>query len=172
DLPIIGLTMDASASAVSPFPPTESGGATGTATALSFMLPNGLISITATEAGSDSVAAPGVAQGSTGIIDLSGTIAGVPVSFSGFPTPNDEIASGTGFSVILNQQIPSTGGITTNAIAIVLKDFGPSDVTGNIDFGQSTASLTVVPEPATWVEMLAGFGAVGLLMARARTTSK
>ena len=84
---------------------------------------------------------PGVAQGWTGIIDLSRYDRRVPVSFSGLPTPNEEIASGMGFSVILNQQILSTAetkGITTNAIAIVLKDFGPSDVTGNIDFGQST----------------------------------
>jgi hypothetical protein len=81
----------------------------------------------------------------------------------------------TGLSVILNQQIPDTKeteGITTNAIAIVLTDFGPTHVTGSIDFGQSEASLTVIPEPATWVEMLAGFGAVGLLLVRARTRSR
>jgi hypothetical protein len=88
---------------------------------------------------------------------------------------DDEIASGPGFAVILNQQISDTKetvGITTNAMAIVLTNFGPGDATGTIDFGQSTASLTVIPEPATWVEMLAGFGAVGLLLTRARTKSK
>ena len=30
----------------------------------------------------------------------------------------------------------------------------------------------MIPEPATWVDMLVGFGAVGLLMARARSRSK
>ena len=167
--------MNASANAVSPFPQRSQGWRREPPPFSPLCCQTGSSLFTATEAGSTSVAAPGVAQGSTGIIDLSGTIAGVPVSLLGFPTPNEEIASGTGFSVILNQQILSTAetkGITTNAIAIVLKDFGPSDVTGNIDFGQSTASLTVIPEPATWVDMLAGFGAVGLLMARARSRSK
>jgi hypothetical protein len=72
-------------------------------------------------------------------------------------------------TVTLNQQIPDrteTEGITTNAIAINFTDFhvGPNAVNGAVDIGQSAASLTVIPEPATWVEMLAGFGALGLLV--------
>ncbi|MBV8796606.1 MAG: PEPxxWA-CTERM sorting domain-containing protein [Hyphomicrobiales bacterium] len=80
-----------------------------------------------------------------------------------------------GVVVTLNQQIPDTTetqGVTTNAIAINLVDFhvGSNVVNGAIDIDQSAASLAVIPEPATWVEMLVGFGVVGLLV-RGRTGS-
>ena len=172
-LPLAGLLTDVSASAFSPFPPAEIGTATGTASSLSFVLPTGAIDITATAISSTSTADPGGATGSTTITDLSGTIGGVPVSFSGTPSVNDTILTMAGLTVILNQQIPDTKetqGITTNAIAIELSNFGPGAASGSIDIGQSEASLTVIPEPATWVEML--FGAVGLLLLRARTRSK
>jgi hypothetical protein len=107
-----------------------------------------------------------------------GTIAGIPFSFpSGTPPVDDVVVAIPGLSVVLNMQTPDTKeaeGITTDAIAIGFTDFpiGPNVVSGTIVLGQSEASLSVIPEPATWVEMLAGFGAVGLLMARARTRSK
>jgi hypothetical protein len=38
---------------------------------------------------------------------------------------------------------------------------GPNHVSGTVDIGQSMASFAVIPEPATWVMMLAGFAGLG-----------
>jgi hypothetical protein len=70
-------------------------------------------------------------------------------------------------TVILNQQIPDsteTAGVTTNAIAIDFNNFalGPNHVNGAVDIGQSMASFNVVPEPATWVMLMAGFAGLGV----------
>jgi PEP-CTERM motif len=52
-----------------------------------------------------------------------------------------------------------------DAIAINFTNFavGPNHVNGAVDIGQSMASIAIIPEPATWAMMLAGFGALGLL---------
>jgi hypothetical protein len=72
----------------------------------------------------------------------------------------------------LNQQIPDTtetAGITTNAIAINFTNFavGPNHVNGAVDIGQSMASIAIIPEPATWAMMLAGFAGLGFAGYRA-----
>jgi hypothetical protein len=112
------------------------------------------------------------ASGSTTIANLSLTIAGQTITFSGTPSANDVIFSLPGLTVTLNQQIPDTteiAGITTNAIAIDFNSFavGPNHVNGTVDIGQSMASFAVIPEPATWAMMLAGFAGLGFAGYRA-----
>jgi hypothetical protein len=179
NLPAFGLSGSVSDTASSSFPPTETGTATATTDGFSFAPVGGAIfDVTATTISStSSVNGTSAATGSTTITDLSLTIAGHSFTFPGTQTPsaNDVIFNTGGVIVTLNQQIPDTTetqGVTTNAIAINLVDFhvGSNVVNGAIDIDQSAASLAVIPEPATWVEMLVGFGAVGLLM-RGRTWS-
>ncbi len=89
------------------------------------------------------------------------------------PAPNTILFSGGGLSIILNEQILSASGITTNAINIGFTNFpiGTGLQNGNIIFAQTQASAVAgvngaVPEPATWAMMLIGFGAVGVSMRR------
>ena len=148
--------------------PTETGTATSTADDFSLDL-RSIFDLSATTISStSSVNGTPFATGSTTIADLSLTVAGQTITFSGTPSANDVIFSLPGLTVTLNQQMPDTtetAGIITNAIAINFTNFaiGPNHVTGAVDIGQSMVSIGVIPEPATWVEMLAGFGAVGLL---------
>jgi hypothetical protein len=169
--PLLGLSSSlVTDTASSPFPPTETGTATSTADSFSFAPVGGaLFSISATTISSTSsvngTPTPS-ATGSTTITGLSLTIAGHTFTFSGTPSLNDEIISEPGLAVILNQQIPDTtetAGITTNAIAIDFNNFalGPNLVNGAVDIGQSMASFAVIPEPATWVMLLAGFAGLG-----------
>jgi hypothetical protein len=179
-LPNIGLSTGLlTDTASSPFPPTETGTATSTAESFSFAPAGGLLfDLTATTiASTSSVDGTSPATGSTALTGLILKIAGHTFTFSGTPAPNDVLFTLPGLTVTLNQQIPDkteTEGITTNAIAIDFADFhvGLNAVNGAVDIGQSAASLTVIPEPATWVEMLAGFGAVGLLLVRGRPRSR
>ena len=168
-LPLLGLTTGSlTDTASSSFPPTETGTATSTADDFSLDL-RSIFDLSATTISStSSVNGTPSATGSTTIADLSLTVAGQTITFSGTPSANDVILSLPGLTVTLNQQIPDTNetaGITTNAIAIDFTNFaiGPNHVNGAVDIGQSMASIGVIPEPATWVEMLAGFGAIGLL---------
>jgi hypothetical protein len=180
-LPVVGLSAGmVTDTASSSFPPTETGTATSTTDGFSFAPAGGAIfDVTATTISStSSVNGTSPATGSTTITGLSLTVAGQTFTFPGTQTPpaNDVIFNSGGLTVTLNQQIPDTAeteGITTNAVAINFTDFhvGPNVVNGAVDIGQSAASLIVIPEPAIWVEMFVGFGAVGLL-ARARTRSK
>jgi hypothetical protein len=180
-LPAIGLSAGTvTDTASSSFLPTETGTATATDDDFSFAPAGGAIfQVGATTISStSSVNGTSPATGSTTITDLSLTIAGQTFTFPGTQTPlaNDVLLNIAGVTVTLNQQIPDTTeteGITTNAIAIDFTSFhvGPNVVNGAIDIGQSEASLAAIPEPATWLEMLVGFGAVGLL-ARARPRSK
>jgi hypothetical protein len=180
-LPAVGLSAGMVIdTAGSPLPPTETGTATSTVDAFSFAPAGGAIfQVSATTISStSSVNGTFPATGSTTITGLSLTIAGQTFTFPGTQTPpaNDVLLNVGGVTVTLNQQIPDTTeteGFTTNAIAIDFADFhvGPNVVNGAIAIGQSEASLAAIPEPATWVELLVGFGAVGLL-ARARPRSK
>ncbi len=180
-LPAVGLSAGTvTDTASSSFPPTETGTATSTEDGFSFTPAGGAIfDVAATTISStSSVNGTSPATGSTTITGLSLTIAGQTFTFPGTQTPtaNDVLLNIGGVTVTLNQQIPDTTeteGITTNAIAIDFADFhvGSNVVNGAIDIGQSAASLTLIPEPATWVEMLLGFGALGLVV-RARTRPK
>jgi hypothetical protein len=167
--PLLGLSSSlVTDTASSPFPPTET--ATSTADSFSFApLGGALFSVSATTISSTSSvngSPTPSATGSTTITGLSLTIAGHTFTFSGTPSIDDTIFSEPGLAVILNQQIPDTtetAGITTNAIAIDFNNFaiGPNDVNGAVDIGQSMASFVVIPEPATWVMLLAGFAGLG-----------
>jgi hypothetical protein len=44
-------------------------------------------------------------------------------------------------------------------------------VNGAVDIGQSMASFVVIPEPATWVMLLAGFAGLGFAGYRASRKS-
>ena len=179
-LPAVGLSAGMVIdTASSPFPPTETGAATSTVDAFSFAPAGGAIfDVTAkTISSTSSVDGTSPATGSTTITDLSLTIAGQTFTFPGSQTPpaNDVLLAIAGLTVTLNQQIPDkteTEGITTNAIAIDFADFhvGSNAVNGAVDLGQSTASIAIIPEPATWAEMLVGFA--GLLGFAAYRTSR
>jgi hypothetical protein len=152
-------------------------------------LPLTFLDVTATTITSTSSASglvhPNTATGSSSIEDLkiSGLALGLlpPIDLTGTISPpaNDVILNLAGLTITLNQQIvmeaPGGTGISieTNAIAIDFSNFalGTGLVNGDIIVGDSFAS---VPEPATWVEMLAGFGAAGFLMlgrAKAKKTA-
>ena len=109
---------------------------------------------------------------------LSGSVFGA-LLFDGSlfvnPDPNTILFSGVGLSIILNEQILSSGGIETNAIHIAFNDFalGTGLKNGDIILAHTEAFATTgsggpgaVPEPATWAMMLIGFGAVGAGMRR------
>jgi PEP-CTERM motif len=179
--PLLGLSSSlVTDTASSPHPPTETGTATSTADSFFFAPVGGaLFSVSATTISSTSsvtgTPTPSAA-GSTTITGLSLTIAGHTFTFSGTPSPNDVIFSEPGLAVILNQQIPDTtetAGITTNAVAIDFNNFalGSNHVSGAVDVGQSMASIAVIPEPATWAMMLAGFAGLGFAGYRASRKS-
>ena len=172
-LPLLGLTTGSlTDTASSSFPPTETGTATSTADDFSLDL-RSIFDLSATTISStSSVNGTPSATGSTTIADLSLTVAGQTIPFSGTPSANDVIFSLPGLTVTLNQQIPDTtetAGITTNAIAINFTNFavGPNHVNGAVDIGQSMASIAIIPEPATWAMMLAGFAGLGFAGYRA-----
>ncbi len=179
----------ASASSPWPSPPTTTGSSTVDDLSLALrtvgILPITILDVTATTITSTSTASaaiePYTATGSSSIEDLriSGTALLSPIDILGTvtPAPNDVILNLAGLTITLNQQIKTVipGGIAieTNAIAIDFSNFvlGTGLVNGDIIVANSFAS---VPEPATWAEMLAGFGAVGFLMlgrAKAKKTA-
>lgn len=91
------------------------------------------------------------------------------------PAPNTVLFSGGGLSIILNEQILSANGITTNAINIGFTNFalGTDLKNGNVIIASTSAFASpgaagAVPEPATWAMMLIGFGAIGVGMRRRR----
>lgn len=137
-----------------------------------------LFNISATTIESFSSASAGGLIGTTTIegLVLGGSIFGGLI-FDGSlfvnPNPNTVLFNSAGLSVILNEQILSGNGITTNAINIGFNNFalGTGLKNGNIILAQTQASFTqgangAVPEPATWAMMLIGFGAVGVAMRR------
>jgi hypothetical protein len=175
--------------ASSPFPPTPTSTATSTVDRLSLdlktagLVPLTILDVSATTITSTSSASalvsPNTATGSSSIEDLtiSGLAVGTPITLTGTvdPTPNDVILNLAGLTITLNQQILSGNGfdgkaIVTDAIAINFSSvpLGTGVLNGQIVIANSVAS---VPEAATWLDMLAGFGAAGLLMLR-RAKSK
>jgi hypothetical protein len=164
------------------FAPTPTGTASATIEDLSVGLAP-FLSLTATTISSESTVSgtgPLTATGATNIEDLviSGSLIGTPITFSGVPSANDVIFNSDGLTVALNLQVPSgdgarTAGIITDALAISFNGFpsGLNIVNGFIVVDNSQASITV-PEPATWIEMLVGFGAIGFLALRARRTTE
>lgn len=120
------------------------------------------------------------ASGTTTIegLTLGGTLFGA-LTFDGSlfvnPAANTVLFNAGGLSIILNEQILSANGITTNAINIGFTNFpiGTGIQNGNIILAQTQASATAgmggaVPEPGTWAMMLLGFGGMGVALRRRR----
>lgn len=94
--------------------------------------------------------------------------------------PNFVAYNSGGLKVTLNQQSVSlfdnTRLLVTNAIGIGLTNYllDGRTVSGDILIGQSIVEYggsDPVPEPATWAQMLAGFGTLGLAMRQRRAFS-
>jgi hypothetical protein len=167
------------AAVISPDPSTPIGA--GFATVDDLFLSLGVFNLSATTITSDSFVSGLGSPKAAGIsnvlqLTLSGGLLGTSITFSGIPPANDVIFNSGGLKITLNQQTPDvaeTAGITTDALVVdfTAVPFGPNVVNGDVVVSSSEASITVVPEPASWIEMLLGFGAVGFLM-RGRAKAK
>ncbi len=94
--------------------------------------------------------------------------------------PNFVVYDADGLRIILNEQTLTGNGTTSqslviNALRIVFSDFilGDRAVTGDVIFAQSRATIdfmpsAVIPEPAVWLQLIAGFGLTGLIIRRRR----
>ena len=84
--------------------------------------------------------------------------------------------------IILNEQTTTISkgikSIATNAIHVIFADLSVAGIgvlRGDIIVGHSYARITdtdVVPEPATWLQMIAGFGTIGFVTRRRRAQAK
>ncbi len=177
-------------SASSPFLPTPTGTATATVdglgTSLNSLLGSTFLSLSATTVTStSSVDGTGSlsALGSTQIegLKVSGSaLKGATIDGSLFvnPAPNTIIFNLGGLEILLNEQIPSGDGVTseaiqTNAIDILFNNFALSTgiLNGSVIIAHSQAAIfgpavAAVPEPSTWAELLAGFAIVGSVLRR------
>lgn len=97
---------------------------------------------------------------------------------------NTSLINALGISILLNEQIVGGNGttaqsLTTNAINIRLLNYslGGKLLTGNLIIGHSYAEVNFdipdpqpsVPEPAVWLQLIAGFGLTGIVVRRRRT---
>ncbi len=127
------------------------------------------------------------AFGDASINGLTLSIAGVPITIGANAfvnaAPNTDLLGFlnlnaiSGLSIIVNEQIetsgPGTAGITVNALHLIFNDFliGTRLLKGDIVISHSEALISdavAVPEPATWLQMIAGFVAVGWMARRSR----
>lgn len=138
----------------------------------------GTVTSTSSVEGNGAISATGITviEGLT----LSGLALGLlTIDGSAFvnPAPNTVLLNVLGLSIVLNEQLFSgngvdTLGLTTNAIHVAFRDFlvGGSLLTGDIIIGSSSAAIAVtpdagaVPEPATWLQLITGFGLIGVLL--------
>ena len=79
----------------------------------------------------------------------------------------------SGLKIIVNEQIPRVGsnakfaGVTTNAIHLIFNDYllGTDRLVGDVIVSYTKAYIndanSATPEPATWVQMITGFGLIG-----------
>ncbi len=122
--------------------------------------------------------------GTTVLENLSISVGGIVIAIAANPAPNttlDLAASGVtdagilaNLSIILNEQIltgdgSTSTGITTNALRIsigALNFGGVSGLNGDIIVGQSTSTLTAIPEPTVPMALL--LAPVALLFRRRR----
>jgi hypothetical protein len=184
------------ASASSPFTPTPTGTATGEVdglgSGLALLVGGTVLDISAdTIKSTSSVSGAGAldATGATTLENLKITglsaLGGTDVDLSGTVTPvaNDVVFNSNGLEIELNQQThtgangpaSSSDGMTTNALVIDFKNFllGGDLLNGSFIVGHSQADIEgspvgAVPEPAAWIEMLAGVGLLGFVARRRR----
>ena len=103
-------------------------------------------------------------------------LGGLVIDGSAFvdPLPNTILVNLLGLRVILNEQLVSgngsaTLGLVTNAIHVYFDSFavGSGVLNGDIVVADSAADISggaiaALPEPAVWIQMLAGFVLVGV----------
>lgn len=89
-------------------------------------------------------------------------------------TANTVLYNLLGLRIVLNEQISGGDGITslslaTNAIHLAFNDYvlGGRTLRGDVIIGHSAASINLdqispAPEPAVWLQFVAGFGLIGL----------
>lgn len=94
------------------------------------------------------------------------------------PDPNTVLLDALGLRIVLNEQTPlgaqtaTSAGISTNAIHLIFNSFsiGGGLLSGDIIIAHSEAQIGdavgSVPEPATWAQMILGFGLIGLVARR------
>lgn len=182
------ITSDAE----SPFPVDDSGRgysniedlSLGLATQLLFLPPVNVLALGLSSITSETVFNGTSLVGNSELLGLTLTALILPIDIDGSlfvnPDPNTVLIDLLGLRVVLNEQIytSNTVGITTTeslvttALRITYSDFliGGRLLNGDIYLAQSEASFTsVVPEPATWGMLIAGFGIVGMAARRRRT---
>ncbi len=184
-----------SATSAFPVNPTGSANATVNNLALAlvatsslpFVGPVSLLSIGADTLVSDSSVEGFGTPSATGNANLTGltlggtALGGLVIDGSLFANPaaNTELLNLLGLRIVLNEQIPSgdnvsTAGIATNALHVAFTNFllGTNLLNGDIIVSHSQASIAGVaavpgvPEPATWIEMIAGLALVGVVARR------
>lgn len=115
---------------------------------------------------------------------------GVNLGANATSAPNNVLLDTLGLRIVLNEQIVGGNGgsmqsLTTNAINIGFNNYllGGRLLTGNVIIGNSFASIVIdpadpidppvsgVPEPAVWLQMIAGFGLAGFAMRRRRVAA-
>lgn len=176
-------TNDISGSASSGFMPVLTGTGTGTISDLSSLDVSSLLDgtqlgISATTLSSTStVTGFGSldAFGASTIENLNIIVNGTALSFTVTGAPDQVIFDTGGLLIELNRQVltgangpaSTADGITTDALYIQFSNFllGTNLLNGNIDLGQSFASITgpagPAPEPGAWALMLTGFAGMG-----------
>lgn len=176
--------------------PVQSGSARATVNDLSTRLGTvflgnftSLLSINASEVVSRSqVGAIGGANASgftsiAGLVISGAALGGLVIDGSAFvnPDPNTILLDLLGLRIVLNEQTPigaqtaTSAGISTNAIRLIFNSFsiGGGLLSGDVIIAHSEAQIGdavgSVPEPATWVQMILGFGLIGLVARRRKT---
>lgn len=128
------------------------------------------------------------ASGFTSIAGLTisgAALGGVVIDGAAFvnPDPNTVLLDVLGLRIVLNEQTPvgaqsaTSAGISTNAIRLIFNRFaiGGGLLSGDIIIAHSEAQIgdavSAAPEPATWVQMILGFGLIGLVARRRKAVT-
>lgn len=140
-------------------------------------------------AGSGGAAATGFAS-LAGLVISGSALGGATIDGSAFvnPDPNTVLFQlGVGplasLRIVLNEQTAigaqtgTSAGISTNAIRLIFNSFsiGGGLLSGDVIIAHSEAQINdavgAVPEPATWAQMILGFGLIGLVARRRKVAT-